>query len=460
VNNCTITDNLAHGYGGGMHSYDGLISNCTITDNRAYDYGGGLSACNGTISNCTISNNAGSGLSACNSTISNCAISNNTGRGLSACNGTISNCTISNNARGGLSGCNGGISSCTITGNKVRYGDGGGLYWCDGTITNCTITGNAASGDGGGMCECGGTITNCTITGNAAPGDGGGVCECGGTITNCTITGNLAKWYGGGVCECGGAIWNCTITGNKARYSDGGGLYDCDGTIGDCIVWGNQAGREGEQLYGCEAAVITYCCVQEWTGWGEGNISDDPLFVKGPLGDYYLSCRAAGQAVDSACIDAGSATAESLGLDKFTTRTDGVPDAGAVDMGYHYPPALDQNLPIECWLNESEFAPGDLLIGFIEAQNSGVDLAVDAYVGFLLPNGEAISLTSSGLTIGIYPWVSNAVLPSGFHFGPTEVLRTTVPGGAGSYLFAAALTEPGQFEFIGEPSLFPFTITE
>ena len=36
-------------------------------------------------------------------------------------------------------------------------------------------------------------------------------------------------------------------------------------------------------------------------------------------------------------MDYGFATAESLGLDTYTTRTDTVPDSAMVDLGYHYP---------------------------------------------------------------------------------------------------------------------------
>ncbi len=70
--------------------------------------------------------------------------------------------------------------------------------------------------------------------------------------------------------------------------------------------------------------------------WQEGNIDADPCFVAGPFGDYYLSHTAAGQMVDSPCIDAGSDTAANLGMDQFTTRIDGIIDMGPVNMGYHY----------------------------------------------------------------------------------------------------------------------------
>ncbi|MHC4543549.1 MAG: right-handed parallel beta-helix repeat-containing protein, partial [Planctomycetota bacterium] len=67
------------------------------------------------------------------------------------------------------------------------------------------------------------------------------------------------------------------------------------------------------------------------------NIADDPNFTTGSLGDYYLSQIAAGQLVDSNCVDAGSGLASDLGMDMYTTRTDIENDEDTVDMGYHYP---------------------------------------------------------------------------------------------------------------------------
>jgi hypothetical protein len=51
--------------------------------------------------------------------------------------------------------------------------------------------------------------------------------------------------------------------------------------------------------------------------------------VTGTFGSYYL-------ASDSQCIDAGSDTAENLGLDGKTTSATDTPDSGVVDLGYHY----------------------------------------------------------------------------------------------------------------------------
>jgi len=208
--------------------------------------------------------------------------------------------------------------------------------------------------------------------------------------------------------------------------------------------------------------VITYSCIRGWTGGGEGNISDDPLFVTGPLGDYYLSCRAAGQAADSPCIDRGSGTAESLGLDKLTTRTDGVADTGRVDMAYHYPLTLEQNPYIECSLNSGEFSPGDLLVALYDIDNPGADITVDVYFAFVMPDGAILCISPARIDFGIFPCMTDVFLHQGYSMEPTSLLSLAVPGGlpVDNYLFAGALTTPGRFEFIGAPSLFPFTITE
>ncbi len=66
------------------------------------------------------------------------------------------------------------------------------------------------------------------------------------------------------------------------------------------------------------------------------NINEDPCFVAG----YFLSQVAAGQLVESNCVDGGSTDANdpNIGLHTYTTRTDSVSDGGIVDMGYHCRP--------------------------------------------------------------------------------------------------------------------------
>ncbi|MSP11912.1 MAG: hypothetical protein EXR62_03025 [Chloroflexi bacterium] len=69
---------------------------------------------------------------------------------------------------------------------------------------------------------------------------------------------------------------------------------------------------------------------------GSGNLSANPQFVSGPVGDYYLSQILAGQGVNSPAVDKGVVLASSLNLSDRSTRSDGIGDIGLVDLGYHY----------------------------------------------------------------------------------------------------------------------------
>jgi hypothetical protein len=159
-------------------------------------------------------------------------------------------------------------------------------------------------------------------------------------------------------------VHNCTITGNTASRA-GGGIHVNEGKveIKNSIIWGNTDGNSGvdsgDNLYVNQVSApvvnVDNCDIGSAAGQiydpsmiintpngflsgTRGNLSADPLFVTGPDGVYYLSHVAAGQASTSPCVNAGSTTAAALGLDLWTTRTDGVTDSGTVDLGYHYIP--------------------------------------------------------------------------------------------------------------------------
>jgi len=271
---------------------------------------------------------------------------------------TIEGLTIINGGRAD-GGSGGGIycfnSSPSILNNVIsgNYATtGGGIYCRDGsspTIESNTIVDNSASTAGGIYCaESSPMIADNRIVNNTADAAGGIYCwRSTPTIYGNAIVGNLGVTSGGGIfCHVGSAtIINNLIAQNSANFGgglhcdwgtspvilhntivkntavvQGGGIYR-EGptpTIRDCIIWGN-----GDDLYMCSA---TYCCIEDDDD-GRGNIHDDPMFVTGPLGEYYLH-------PDSLCIDAGSRSAV---LSDRTTQKDGTPDTGTVDMGYHYP---------------------------------------------------------------------------------------------------------------------------
>jgi len=275
IENNVITGNSATAtYAGGLHMCDGLICNNIITDNSAAYYGGGFYHCNGMIKNNTISQNT--------------ALE---GGGLAYCDGTIQDNIITQN----LAKSNGGEAV------------GAGLAHCNGIIQSNTITENCSDSFGGGLAYCDNLIRNNTICDNSAF-CGGGLAYCNTTIRNNTISENFAH-NGGGLAYCDGIIQSNTITGNRVFPSwpvgIGGGLLTCNGKIENCIIWGN-TGRVDTQIH--EGSEPTYCCIQDWTGWGEGNIDQDPLFVDpdGPDNnpttyadnDYRLQS-------DSPCVDNG-----------------------------------------------------------------------------------------------------------------------------------------------------------
>lgn len=286
ITDCTIVENTAGSYGGGISSFNGLIHWSIISNNFAGQSGGGLYNCSGSVTFSNISGNYaeyyGGGFYACQSSVTRCNITNNTtnihGGGISSCSGPVTYSQIKGNycgeSGGGLYDCNGTISYCFI-GNNTANQTGGGLAECEGNITNCTIRGNYAEYYGGGLYICQGSIIGCDISGNTTNNRGGGASHCNGLITKCTINGNQSGQTGGGLYNCNGSITNCTISNNYTTYY-GGGLFGCNSSIINCIIRLNTADT-GPQFYHCSEP--SYSCIQDWTG-GTGNIDTEPHFVQ------------------------------------------------------------------------------------------------------------------------------------------------------------------------------------
>ncbi len=184
---------------------------------------------------------------------------------------------------------NGETNKAVLDGFTITNGNGfkgGGIHGdsASPTIVHCTISGNTAQARGGGI----------SITANSDP-----------EITNCTITNNNTLGYGGGVYNEGQMnLTHCTLSGNSATL--GGGIFVSDYAFANatnCILWGNSAQYSSDEFDLDLAGMISfnYCDVkEEWiTGWGEGNIYADPLFVDAPGGNFHLS-------PGSPCLDSGT----------------------------------------------------------------------------------------------------------------------------------------------------------
>ena len=68
---------------------------------------------------------------------------------------------------------------------------------------------------------------------------------------------------------------------------------------------------------------------------GSHSLTVYPEFVNPAMKDFRLGRLSAGQPADSPCIDVGSTSADALGLGTRTAFTDGSPDVGIVDLGWH-----------------------------------------------------------------------------------------------------------------------------
>jgi|GEM_PF-1754270 len=260
-----------------------------------------------------------------------------------------------------------------LDGFKITYGnnsvDGGGIHCVN---TSPTITNNIISSNighkGGGISVYRGDpiIRNNVISDNLAYTGGGIRVE----DSSCHVHNNLfylnvANAHGGGIYVNFNASTSdvSLFASNTIAYNIagayGGGIFlhlDCESQVKDSILWGNDAldtvQNPGDQIYlngntnHQPEMKISFSCVQggnnaphvnggNWLIWGPGMIQDDPLFVSGPEGDYYLSqIFNGGQTVKSLCVDKGDPASA---IFDGTTRTDHVQDAAPIDMGYHYP---------------------------------------------------------------------------------------------------------------------------
>jgi hypothetical protein len=240
-------------------------------------------------------------------------------------------------------------NSALILGNTIEYDSTVGGSWNYGAGIYCR---------GGASPDIMHNVIRENICTQGSRGHGAGIyvgTDCTAYILSNLIYNNRTQsgsWnYGGGLLINSGAhVINNTIVGNSCiggswRYGGGINVYDSTNTIENNIIANNSAGNGGGIYVGSgDHATLLYNDVWNNSGGnysgispGPNDISVDPLFVTGPLGDYYLSQIAAGQGQDSPCLDYGSCTAQSLGLDIYTTRTDTVPDSAIVDLGFHYP---------------------------------------------------------------------------------------------------------------------------
>ena len=361
--NCQFGGNQAWDRGGGFDAFYDTnnpkmhnilmvgLKYCSFTDNRAYTtnlvsaspdgWGGGVyfQDVNGVFTSCDFVNNLAKN-----------------GGALFAVGGnvTMANVLVQGNRAVGASG----VNTAAVFDPNAPFGiiktvdtsagtdGGGGLFLVNSpaTIVGCTFSDNVsqgAKGLGGAIDFYGGFVThkvsNCLFTGNSASQYGGAIgclAYATPTVANCTFVKDTAGTLGGAVfCDWSSAITlvNSIFTQCSNR-SIGTVDFDNKTSVTYCLFYNNPQGD-----YGREDSVSGKISQVTGTARSATNQVADPLFVTGPLGGFYLSQTAAGQGANSPAVDKGKGVPADYGLQGYTTRTDGAPDTGTVDIGYHHP---------------------------------------------------------------------------------------------------------------------------
>jgi hypothetical protein len=326
VGNCTFSDNLAAGTGGGGIYNSGnapSFTNCKFDRNAAGIYGGGGS---------------GGGMHNSNAFVvaSDCSF----------------NLNFASTRGGGMYNYRGSfvVTRCTFSDNPAGF-DGGGissLYSSSaGTVSDCIFTGNTATQASAMENLASIIVTGCVFAGNTSFGDFGAMLNLGGSshqVVNCIFTGNT-----------GGALWNSassvTITNCTFNSNTGYVLYSIQRAsvmVVNSILWNPAARRENYP----SGALTTYhsCDIRRSGGsgaaWdtalgsdGGGNIDADPMFADaanptGGDGTWRTTDDGLRLIAGSPCIDAGTADGAPFN-DILGNPRDQVPDIGAYENVLH-----------------------------------------------------------------------------------------------------------------------------
>jgi hypothetical protein len=193
------------------------------------------------------------------------------------------------------------IIDVIISNNTSEHGGGGlaCIFESDAIIKNIQFLGNVATdGDGGGLfcMESSPTLENVVFHDNF--GNAGGAIFCmldsQPILNHVTISGNTARWYGSGIVGMDFmthlSLLNSIVWGNQPQAIS---LLDANISVAYSDVQGGESGIEKIGFY--ESTVY----------WLQGNIDQDPLFVKTTDGDFHLPnyspCIGAG--IDSVQVD-------------------------------------------------------------------------------------------------------------------------------------------------------------
>jgi len=296
----------------------------------------------------------------------------------------------------GIGGCGGNGGNADAYGYYMAFAGSGG----DG--------GNGSGGDGAvlGLNSSSPTASNNTLADN----------QCG---IGRSGSGGLGGWGWSGAAPAGAPglsfLGEFAVHCHAATYP----------VFANCIIWNNPLPIVNT------SPLITYSCVQGGY-FGPGNINLNPEFVGTSLGDYFLSQFAAGQSVESPCVDAGNPDSCMV---VGTTRTDGVLDSGIVDMGYHYPGFVPQPIlalsatALSCTAAYGGTNPEDLSFAILNVGTGSLIYQVTENTDWLSASPVSGGPVSWSNPDTITVAIDIVGLPLGTYGGD---LTVTAPGASGS----------------------------
>ncbi|MCX6640688.1 MAG: right-handed parallel beta-helix repeat-containing protein [bacterium] len=347
-------ENVTTGSGGAIYltNSNPLITNNTFINNRtgnATGGTGGMGGANGYVGNAYIGSaggNGGWGESGSGGAIY-CSHSS------PIISGNILSHNFTGDARGGAGGYGGYASSYNPNiwaiggdggnGNFGKAGSGAGIASTHAWVFNNNLLYGNSTGDGyGGDGGHGGWGDGEVREDGGDGGDGGNGYSGNGCaiylpgistdefLCYITFSENRCGVYHAGAAGplgWGGGSW----PGSPGAGSNGVATIYCDVsddlTISNSIFFRNfPNGEEFNTL-----PTVSYSDISNYPGIG--NIQADPLFVSMANLPCFLSQIAAGQSIQSPCVDAGCPDSTII---FGTTRTDAVQDSGILDMGFHY----------------------------------------------------------------------------------------------------------------------------
>ncbi|MBN2054141.1 hypothetical protein JW905_04425 [bacterium] len=343
-------------------------------------------------------------------------------------------------------------SAAVLDGFTISHGYGGygGAVQCDGAsplIRGNVIECNGSVYKGSGIAMLNGShacIEHNCIRGNYAEWKGAAISsnDSEPIIKNNLIIDNYSEYQGGALYGRNSlfTLQNNTIAANHSGSRGGAGLFgiDCGLVAANNIIADNTGGPDSGQGIYLEGTVSTYetACNDFWNNQGgpcggeaipgATDLNVDPRFAPGPNGNHYLKHDAAGNPL-SPCVDAGSCTSADLELDEYCTRFDLLPDAGIIDLGFHYPqPEHLDSTWLMVVLNQEQYYPDDPFTMIALLNNPGT--ALDGTVAVVLQAMDTYFFWPDWTETVFLPAIA---LPPAARFG-AELLSFQWPTGVGT----------------------------